>query len=200
VLKAFGPVLRNVYACSEHLILGVREADSDTMRLLEDDLIMEIYPDHALVTNLFNRTLPLIRYHMNDVLRLVDTDAHTPYRASAEAVGRVEQTAKFINRHGVADSISQYTIIELLIPGSRRFQMRITGDTAFTMAVVPESGATDEVLQTAVKAATSRLKAILARKEMDNVTFSVEFVDDIPVDARSRKFKLIVYERAPVSA
>ena len=89
--RAFGQCLRNVYSCSEHLIIGVREAGSGSMRLLEDELILELRADCTLVTNMFNRVVPLIRYQMNDVLTPVDSDVHAPYRAIAEVVGRVDR-------------------------------------------------------------------------------------------------------------
>ena len=193
VVRAFGPVLRNMYACSEHLVLGLREAASDTMRLVEDDLILEIHPDHTIVTNIFNRVLPLIRYRMSDVLRLADTNAHYPYRAAAEVVGRVEQAAKFVNRHGVEDTISQIVFVELIIPGARRFQVRITSSTSLVVAVVLAPGLGADGGRKAVEAVSSRLTAILKLKEMDNVTYSVVFEDDIPVDPKTNKFRLIVY-------
>ncbi len=196
VLKAFGPVLRNMYACSEHMVLGLREAASETMRLVEDDLILETHPDHTIVTNIFNRLMPLIRYRLSDVLRVVDANDHYPYRATADAVGRIEQTAKFINRHGVEDSISQFIFVEMIIPGARRFQVRITGPTSVVVAVVPEEGLNADGRQKAVDAVSTRLKAVLATKEMDNVTYSVVFEDDIPVDPTTKKYKLIVYPKS----
>ena len=194
--KAFGPCLRNLYACSEHLCLGIREARFDSMRMIEDDLIFEFHDDHTLVTNLFNRVLPLIRYRMNDVLRPIESGLYGPYRAMTEAVGRVEQDAKFINRHGDIDRISQYLIIELMIPGVRRFQLRITGPASFTLAIVLDPWATEQDREGAITAATARLQGILAQKEMDNVVFTITPVADIPVDSHTQKFRLIVDETA----
>lgn len=190
--KAFGPCLRNVYSCSEHLVIGVREAGSSLMRLVEDDLMIEIQSDCALITNLFNTTLPLVRYRMNDVLAPVESDVYRPYRAVAEVVGRVEQMAHFVNRHGARDSISPHTINELLIPHVWRFQLRITGESAFTLAMVLHEGSREGQREQAVTAAKERLGKILAQKEMENVRFSIVTVDDIPIDARTGKFKLIV--------
>ena len=197
--KGFGPCLRNLYACSEHLCVGIREARFDSMRMIEDDLIFEFYDDHTLVTNLFNRVLPLIRYRMNDVLRPIESSVYGPYRAATEAVGRVEQDAKFVNRHGDLDRISQYMIIELMIPGVRRFQLKITGPASFTLAIVLDPWATEQDRDGAIAAATARLNGILAQKEMDNVVFTIAPVADIPVDSRTQKFKLIVDETVAAS-
>ena len=42
---------------------------SSNIVLHDHDLIYEFYPDHSVVTNMFNETLPLIRYRMADILR-----------------------------------------------------------------------------------------------------------------------------------
>lgn len=190
--RAFGPCLRNVYSCSEHLIMGVREAKAQAMRLCEDELMFEMSDDHTLVTNLYNRALPLIRYRMGDVLQPVESDEHSPYRSIAEVVGRVEQVARFVNGRGAIDGISPHAINELLIPHVRRFQMRITGPSSFELAIVLEKEAGELQRDAAIGAATARLKAILVQKEMENVAFSVCPVDALAIDPRTRKFKLIL--------
>ena len=122
------------------------------MRLYEDELMFEINDDQrTLVTNLYNRALPLIRYRMGDVLQPVESDEHAPYRSIAEVVGRVEQVAKFVNGRGVMDGISPHAINELLIPHVRQFQMRITGPTSFELAIVLEKGAGELQRNTAIE-------------------------------------------------
>ena len=190
--KAFGPIVRNLYSCSEHLCIGIREANADSMRLIEDDLIIELFDDHMLVTNLFNRVMPLIRYLMNDVMIPVASSGNGPYRSTADAVGRTEEMARFTNRHGVVDGISPHTIMEMLIPGVRSFQLRITGAASCTLVIVLVADATEQTRSTAIAAAEARLKAILAQKEMDNVAFTIAVATEIPTDPRTRKFKQIV--------
>jgi phenylacetate-coenzyme A ligase PaaK-like adenylate-forming protein len=194
--SVFGRCVKNLYACSEFGLMGVREPSWQSMRLLEDSLIFEIEPDHTVVTNLSNRVLPLIRYRMNDVLSLLPSLEHSPYRAITDVVGRVEQLAKFRNRRGEIDGISPHTINEILIPCVRRFQMRILGLESFCLAVVFDSSASALQKQEALAIARRNLAAILREKEMDNVTFDVTAVDDLPVDSKSGKFRLIVSQGA----
>src|SRR6204780_3957979 len=59
----------SMYACTEHLMLGISDRDGEAMTLTDDNLIFEFYEDHSVITNLFNHTLPLIRYRMSDILR-----------------------------------------------------------------------------------------------------------------------------------
>ena len=172
--------------------MGMKEPGWTSMRLLEDDLIFEIYPDHALVTNLFNRALPLIRYRMNDVLTLLDTSEHAPYRAISDIVGRVEQSAGFVNEHGVMDSISPHTINEIIIPHVSRFQLRITGSDSFTFAIVFDPEADAEQRDAAIDAAAAKTAGNSKQKEMANVRFKVLACEDLPIDPATRKFRLIV--------
>lgn len=190
--RAFGRCVRNQYVSSEHMFMGMKEPGWRSMRLLEDELIFEIHPRHTLVTNLFNRALPLIRYRMNDVLSPVQDEEHRPYRAISEIVGRVEQSARFLNQNGTMDAISPHTINEIMIPHVRRFQLRVTDNENFTFFVVFHAGATEMERAEAHASATAKLRAILRQKHMNNVNFNVLVCDDLPHDPLTRKFRLIV--------
>ena len=149
---------------------------------------------------IMNRTLPLIRYKMTDILSLVEGPEHRPYRAIAEVAGRVEQIAKFKNRHGSIDGINPHTITEIVVPNVRQFQMRLKGPEAFDFAIVLTSNASPEETKAAMADLGERLKAIMAEKEMENVRFEIVRVDSIPVDPKTRKFRLIVDAPAGIAA
>ena len=85
-----------MYACTEHLMLGISNPDGDTMTLMDDNLIFEFYEDHSVITNLFNYTLPLIRYRMSDILRPVSAPG-APRIVIQNLVGRTEQMPVFVN-------------------------------------------------------------------------------------------------------
>jgi phenylacetate-CoA ligase len=194
--QAFGCGVMNAYGCSEHLGMGGALPGSEELVLYDDDLIFECREDHTLVTNLFNHTLPLIRYRMADTLKPLQTDAHRPYLVVENLIGRNELQPVFTNREGVKDFISPHTINEVFVSGVTRFQMHLTGDASFRFLVC-----VDRTLPEAGKAAArmgveKRLREILAAKRLDNVQFSVEEVDDLPVNPRTRKFQLIVDARS----
>ena len=67
--------------------MGLSRPEDGGMYLLEDDLIFELEADHTCVTNLFNRTLPLIGYRMEDVLLpLESAPGSWPFRKVREIV------------------------------------------------------------------------------------------------------------------
>jgi phenylacetate-coenzyme A ligase PaaK-like adenylate-forming protein len=192
----FGCPVVNTYGCSEHLGMGASPPNGDKIVLNDHDLIFELLPDHTLVTNLFNYTLPLIRYRMADVLRPVPSGEHAPYLVIESLVGRNELQPVFRNRDGAEDFISPHTINEIFVAGVTRFQLELTADDEFRFVICLDPTLTAEQRAAARAAVAERLREILARKRMDNVRFTVATADDIPVNPRTRKFQLIVDRRA----
>jgi phenylacetate-CoA ligase len=182
----------NVYATTEHLFMGASAPDGRGIRLLEDDLIFELKPDCTYVTNLFNYTLPLIRYQLSDVLTALPVGAaNGPYRRINEVVGRSELVPWFRNEAGQLDFISPLVIVELYVPGVRRFQMELVDERSFVFRYSVDPGLTAEARSTARSALRAALADILSRKHMASVRFDLIAVDDIPIDPRTGKFKLI---------
>jgi phenylacetate-CoA ligase len=190
--QAFHVPVVNFYASTEHLLMAVGRPGAEGMQLCEDDLLFELKEDHTCVTNLFNRTLPMIRYRMEDVLKpLSNSDNELPYRIIADIVGRRESSALFVNRRGEEDEISPFVFIEFHTRGLRRFQVCITGPDSFHFRCVLEPGMTSPERQGTIRMIQERLRAILRQKEMDNVVFEVEETLELPVDQRTGKFRLI---------
>lgn len=192
--ESFGCVARNAYGCSEHLGMGVQVPDRGTLLLRDDELIYELHEDHCLVTNLFNYTLPLIRYRMSDILRPVaeKTDPSSPYLEIESLVGRSEIMPRFTNPAGAEDFISPHTINEIFVAGVARFQMQLTGRDSFRFLVTLDASLDESGRRNAVAGVQARLREILAQKGLANVRFEVLPVDEIPVNPRTRKFQLIV--------
>jgi phenylacetate-coenzyme A ligase PaaK-like adenylate-forming protein len=194
--QTFGCAVVNTYGCSEHLGMGGSAPGSSNIVLHDHDLIYEFHPDHTIVTNMFNQTLPLIRYRMADILRPVESGEHAPYLVIESLVGRNELQPVFKNRDGVEDFISPHTINEVFVAGVTRFQMHLLADDAFRFMVCLDASLGGAERAAAVEGVGQRLRDILARKRMDNVRFEVVPTDDLPVNPRTRKFQLIVDKRA----
>jgi phenylacetate-coenzyme A ligase PaaK-like adenylate-forming protein len=181
----------SLYACTEHMMLGISNPGGNTMTLLDDNVIFEFYEDHSLITNLFNYTLPLIRYRMSDILRPVS--APQARRIVIQSlVGRTEQMPVFVNGAGAADFISPHIINEIFVKGVTRFQMQLTSSSSFRFLVCLEPGLDDGARAAAAANVRARLAEILQQKNLSNVVFEVQIVADIPLNERTRKFQLIV--------
>ena len=198
--QTFGCGLTNTYGCSEHLGMGGSPPGSPNIVLYDDDLMFEFYPDHSVITNLFNYTLPLIRYRMADILRPIESGKHAPYLVIESLVGRNELQPVFRNRDGAEDFISPHTINEVFVAGVTRFQLQLIGPTEFRFLVCLDAALDSAARAAAVDAVARRLREILARKRMENVRFTVVPTDDLPVNPRTRKFQLIVDQRPTAAA
>jgi phenylacetate-CoA ligase len=190
-----GAAASSIYACTEHMMLGISNPGTNTMTLIDDDLVFEFYEDHSIITNLYNFTMPLIRYRMSDILRPVS--APGARRIVIEnLVGRTEQMPVFVNSAGAKDFISPHTINEIFIDGVTRFQMQLTGPGSFRFPICVDPGLTSERRTAATAGVKARLAEILEQKGLGNVTFEVPIVADIPLNERTRKFQLIVTRNA----
>jgi phenylacetate-CoA ligase len=197
--QAFGGARAlSMYACTEHMMLGISNLDGETMTLLDDNLIFEFYEDHSVITNLFNYTLPLIRYRMSDILRPVSSPGARRI-VIQNLVGRTEQMPVFVNGAGAKDFISPHIINEVFVKGVTRFQMQITGPSSFRFPICVDAGLDEAERATAAAGVRMRLAEILAQKGLSNVAFEVQIVADIPLNERTRKFQLIV-TRSPTEA
>ena len=191
--SVFGVAPLNVYSCTEHMLMGMSGSADGGMLLFEDDLIFELQSDHTCITNLFNRTLPLIRYRMEDVLTPVQNVRSTlPYRTVKEIVGRNEHIPYLRNVHGDEDFISPHIINEFFVPGLRRFQMQLHDHSSFLFKVCLESGLDSTGQATVLRKVDERWREILAEKQMQNVTFQVKEVPALDVDAKTGKFRLVL--------
>jgi phenylacetate-CoA ligase len=185
----------SLYACTEHMMLGISNPDGETMTLMDDDLMFEFYEDHSVITNLFNHTLPLIRYRMSDILRPLSPPG-APRIVIQNLVGRTEQMPVFVNGAGAKDFISPHIINEIFVKGVTRFQMQITGPSSFRFPICIDAGLDVAERTTAALGVRTRLAEILAQKGLGNVAFEVPIVADIPLNERTRKFQLIVTRKA----
>jgi phenylacetate-coenzyme A ligase PaaK-like adenylate-forming protein len=181
----------SLYACTEHMMLGISNPGGETMTLLDDNLVFEFHEDHSLITNLFNYTLPMIRYRMSDILR-VTSASDARHIVIDNLVGRAEQMPVFVNGAGIRDFISPHIINEIFVDGVTRFQMQITGPDSFRFPVCIDPALDGAGRTLALSGVTARLRAILEQKGLANVRFEVAAVDDIPLNERTRKFQLIV--------
>ena len=191
--QTFGAPCLNVYATTEHLLMGASASDGQGVRLFEDDLIFELQPDCTFVTNLFNFTLPLIRYKLADIMTPLSVDDSSgPYQRVNEVVGRSEVVPWFRNEAGGRDFVSPLVIVEIYVPGVRRFQMELVDEQSFVFRYCVEPGLVEQARRAARDGLQAKLADILRRKRMANVRFDLIEVEDLTVDPRTGKFKLIL--------
>ncbi len=188
--SAFRTHVRETYATSEHLYMGFDLPRGRGMFLAEDDLILEIQDDGLICTNLFNRTVPLIRHRIDDVVAPAPPDAgrHGPYRIVGGVSGRYEEAPAFLNERGQRDTINPHVIGEIFVKGLRGFQLRQVDRTSFRFLVLLDRAEAEN----AKRELMELWNALLAKKGMRNVRFAIEEVEALERDPTVGKFRLIV--------
>jgi phenylacetate-CoA ligase len=88
--------IANSYGSSEVNLMGVALNDWGGIYLFEDDLIFQLDSEATFVTNLFNKTMPLIRYRFDDILTPVDIPlSQMPFKTVSETIGRSQELITF---------------------------------------------------------------------------------------------------------
>lgn len=191
--QAFGVPLINVYSSSEHLIMGMSRGGED-MQLFEENFVFEQNGDHTLVTNLYNHTLPLIRYRMNDRLIPAEkpaTDRH-PYRRVKEIVGRAEGGDLVFRRpDGREERITTFAFGSLMWKGIERIQFHV-GNDACRLDVVPEPGLDRAGIDAAVGDAQAKLRELFLSRSLHHVAIDVRPVETIEPDPATGKVRAVV--------
>ena len=193
--RVFGVKVLNGYASSEHLYMAMTFNGTEGLHLLEDDLIFDLAPDHTAVTNLFNETLPLIRYRMDDVLVPdTETPSRFPYTRIRNIIGRHENALVFTNGAGRDDFIHPIVIAELVVLGLNAWQIVLESKTSFRFRARLEPGQTSDEQSATRQRIHRTLDALLAEKDMGNVFYEIEEVDTLEIDPVTGKFRLVVQE------
>ncbi len=117
VQSAFKCKVFDTYGATEYTPIAA-ECESGSKHLVEDGAVIEVEEDRLLLTVFKSRTQPLIRYAINDVVRLVEGECRCgrPHQMIESVEGRAEDTLVFPGRdldrvsvhpslfHGLLDS------------------------------------------------------------------------------------------------
>jgi len=187
--EIFGVSLINLYGLAECAVMGVGKNVYDGIYLMDDLALVEIKKDHALLTNLFNKTQPLIRYKINDFFEAKpDTCRKLPFTLVGNIVGRSETMLWLENNEGKMDFIHPIVIAEFYVKGLDKLQLVLKDKKSFDfLAVIP-----DKDKERVVKKIKEELDRILLEKNFTDVQYQVKVVDNLSVDPKTGKFKLIV--------
>jgi phenylacetate-coenzyme A ligase PaaK-like adenylate-forming protein len=190
---AFAAPLLNIYGSGECLQMGFGWRD-DAMSLFEDNLIFELGEDYTAVTNLFNHTMPLIRYRFDDVLIKADQQAgKSPYIKIREVIGRSEFDLHLENDLGRRETVSSHALLSFNIFGLKQYQLIVTGTKRFKIRVCFERHLGSTERHNAKQHLGSEVAHMLRTKQMSKVEFFIEEVPELPVDSQTGKFRYVCY-------
>ena len=98
----------------------------------------------------------------------------------------------FRNEAEGRDFVSPLVTVEIYVPGVRRFQMELVDEQSFVFRYCVEPRLVEQARRAARDGPRAKLADILRRKRMANIRFDLIEVEDLAVDPRTCKFKLIL--------
>jgi phenylacetate-coenzyme A ligase PaaK-like adenylate-forming protein len=189
--RVFDAPMTNLYGFAECFILGFGKDEFDGIYLRDDICLVEVKEDHLLITNLVNKTEPLIRYKINDYVKLKeDKKKLYPFTLIDNIVGREEFVLWFENDIGEMDFIHPLIFTDFYVKGLHQLQIAITSKTTFEFRAVIDSTEKEQVKNKI----REKLDIILKEKNFTNVIYTIKEYDEIPVDEKTGKFRLIINE------
>ena len=212
IRAAWGVEPYDGYATTETGFCGLECTEHDGIHLLEDLTLFEVVDDagepaapgtpgaRVLVTNLFARTLPVIRYELSDMLTLARASCPCgrPFRLVERIAGRSEDVLVLPGRGAESVRVHPTVLTGALerVPGVRAFQIvRETGRVRVRIVVAPGAMAAD------VRAvATLRLETALEGAGAAPAVVRIEPVEALERTGVAGKLRVVIEPAAPESA
>lgn len=201
VEEAFGVRPYNFYAASESIGIAQDCSEHAGLHVFNDQHVLELVDDkgeavgygkegYVILTNLYNRCQPLIRYRMHDMAAYAEgeCDCGLPYPLLKTVSGRREELLWVEDGRGGYEVIHPSVFVEFLVPGLRRLQVHQLERNRLLLKMVAE-GSRDDIAAEVKR----RMAEILSGKGLqDIVQFEVEQVDAIAPDSRTGKTRTVV--------
>jgi phenylacetate-coenzyme A ligase PaaK-like adenylate-forming protein len=133
--------IANSYGSSEVNLMGVALNDWEGIYLFEDDLMFDLDSESTRVTNLFNKTMPLIRYEFDDILVPIDVpNPRLPFRVVSEWIGRSQEIITFETGDGDEHQFRTIFFDDVDFSGVKRvqFEKKDSETLAVRVALVDE--------------------------------------------------------------
>jgi phenylacetate-CoA ligase len=186
--RTWGAAVLNVYGATEMSLIAAECPAACGLHVMEDLLVLEVVDEHnrqvpdgapgckVLLTNLFNRTLPLIRYEISDIVTIArgPCPCGRAHQRLASIEGRREDVLTLPGRNGgtveVHAVLLRGTILRL--PEIRQYQVRPRHGGLAVRIVVRNGAAQERVVdaaRTAIAAELDKLGAAVASLDIEPV-------------------------------
>ena len=196
IREAWGAAIWNVYGASESLYVALQAPEQQEMRVFDDLNIVEVLDeDHhpvapggsgrVVLTNLYNRGLPIVRYEMGDyAVRGTGGPEFTTFQALQ---GRVYDALPVVLGDGQQDSLHPVLLSAFYVPGLAKKQF---------ISERPDHVRIEYMAGENIDDAVGReFQRILAMKQATGTTFTVRRVAHIGNDPQTGKLRLVSIKR-----
>ncbi|EMT38634.1 Coenzyme F390 synthetase [Thermoanaerobacter thermohydrosulfuricus WC1] len=179
------------YGCTESIFLGMGTSWYEGMYLMDDMNYVEVDEfGRLIITPLYNKIFPLIRYRLNDVVEGFDREykGPLPYTHIKRVIGREEEIMWFKNENGDKDFLHPLFIDDLDVEGIKEYQFVQTSDESLILNCVKLPNAGEDVEEEIKR----QLDQFLSKKKLRNVKYEVHFTDTLQIDKITGKVKMVI--------
>ncbi len=186
----FGVEVINIYAASESLMLGMERTNSNGFYLFDDLNYCEMFTANTFITPLYNYSQPLIRYQLSDKLteKQRTPNEMLPFTKIESIIGRNEEIMWFINEDGEADFLHPLIIDDIDTEGNIHYQFIQHSKKDFQINIE----FLDEDRQNIKESVRSNMNEILKEKKLTNLHYSIQEVDEIPINPDTGKRSMVI--------
>lgn len=187
----FNADIIDYYGCTESILLGAGSSFYEGIYLFDDLNYFEVdCSNHLIITPLYNKLFPLIRYKLNDMVEGFSKEYKgvLPFTHINRVMGRNEEIMWFLNEKGEEDFLHPLFIDDLNVKGVNRYQFEQIDKESFILKCINTSSSTNEIRINIEK----QIDRFLSRKNLSNVKYKIIFLDDLPVNPLTGKIKLVI--------
>lgn len=202
IQRAFGLQPRNSYSTCETGPIARQMSDEKVLQVLSDDIIVEIVDEvgipvttpglsgRVVVTNLYNRLMPTIRYDVGDVASVCS------FRNGVRKISYVQGRASSVlnlSAAGRAWSISEFPLWSLYVPPLGRYQViQLAPDRLHVKLEWSQDAGSSTVKEVARRAFHDKFcRALGSAQLVDQLTLSYEDVSEIEL-SKSGKAPMVI--------
>ena len=209
IRETWGAAVNNGYAATEFGVFGMGCLDVPGIHIAEDLVVFEVVDKQnrpapagtpgakVLITALENRTIPLIRYELSDIVTIAPRQCScgSAFARIDKIEGRQEEVLRLPGKHGQTIEVHAFRLRSTLIgtPGVQQFQFYLHANR-LEVAITIASGFNPE---TTLRAAEEVLKATLIKLEVENLHLQINVVDNIARTGGGAKQKLVAIKTTP---
>jgi phenylacetate-CoA ligase len=189
--SVFDADIIDYYGCTESIFLGMGSSWYEGMYLMDDMNYVEVDElGRLIITPLYNKVFPLIRYRLKDVVEGFDKfhKGVLPYTYIKRVVGREEEMIWFKNEKGGKDFLHPLFIDDLDVQGLKEYQFIKTSEESFILNCVKFGDYNDDI----EKEIKKQIDEFLTKKRLRNVRYEICFVKELQIDRKTGKTKMVI--------
>lgn len=182
----------NFYGASESLALGVELRNEEGMYLFDDLNYIEVEQGRMYLTSLYNFVQPLIRYELSDRIIWDQSVGRYPFSRIKNITGRHEDLMWFEDSYGNREFLHPLAVEGFCLEGMLDYQFVQKDKHSFSLHIEVSDERFHNVIE---KEMSKSLQSILIEKQLDYVTFTIVFVNEILPSRETGKKQLIVKQK-----